>query len=219
MKTNNSNYSRASLNTKLLKSKPFVEKSQHIQDQILDALELLAVLGIPIDQTPRRLERMTLVFLASSGITPTKTFSEAIDIEQGHSLATREIIEYLNEHYQEKISSGSYDDIRRKDLEMLVPADIILRSNPEAAQNNPTRKYGLSPVYAKLIRKFGSKDWTNWVTNELKGIEPLAEKLARKRKIEKVPVLLSSGEKLNFSPGEHNILQKNIIEEFLPIST
>jgi type II restriction enzyme len=44
----------------------------------------------------------------------------------------------------------------------------------------------------------------------------LKDKLSRKRNIECVPVKLPQGIKLNFSSGEHNILQKKIIEEFLP---
>ena len=53
------------------------------------------------------------------------------------------------------------------------------------------------------------------VEEELEGTESIKEKLAAKR-IEKIPVKLPSGQQLSFTPGEHNELQKAIIEEFLP---
>ena len=38
----------------------------------------------------------------------------------GSFLKTRDIIKFENDHYGEEISSGSYDDIRRKDLKPLL---------------------------------------------------------------------------------------------------
>ncbi|MDR1581974.1 MAG: hypothetical protein LBS55_01740 [Prevotellaceae bacterium] len=40
--------------------------------------------------------------------------------------------------------------------------------------------------------------------------------LARKRNLDKIPVKLPSNKPLELSLGEHNVLQKAIIEEFLP---
>jgi len=49
----------------------------------------------------------------------------AIHYEAGDwALSTREIISFWNEHYGEKMSSGSYDDVRRKDLIYLVEAGL-----------------------------------------------------------------------------------------------
>ena len=45
----------------------------------------------------------------------------------------------------------------------------------------------------------------------------LEEELEKKREAERVPVTLPSGEKLLLSYGEHNQLQKAIIESFLAI--
>ncbi len=50
----------------------------------------------------------------------------------------------------------------------------------------------------------------------LEGVESLEQKLKRQREIKKVSVTLASNKKLEFSNGEHNDLQKAIIEEFLP---
>lgn len=198
------------------KSKTFASKNPKIQSLINHILFILENFGIPIESTPRRLERMAISFLAVADIKSTKDIKLAKNLNDGYALKTRAIIEYVNEHFQENISSESYDDIRRKDLKLLVVGGIVLQSSPNSATNDSTRGYGLNPIYASLLRQYPNKDWQGIVKEALKGIEPIAEKLKRKREIKKVPVSLPSGKKLNFSPGLHNDLQKAIIEEFLP---
>ena len=197
-------------------SKTFSEKPKEIQELINTALYILDTFGIPIEGTPRRLERMAIAFLASGDIKSLKELPKAKDLNSGFSLKTRDIINYVNEHFKENISSGSYDDIRRKDLKLLTIAEVVLQSNPNSATNDSTRGYSINPTYAELIRSFGNKNWEKSVKDILKNIEPLSQKLKRERQISKVEVTLPSGKQLTFSAGEHNDLQKAIIEDFLP---
>jgi type II restriction enzyme len=196
--------------------KTFSEKSAEVQNLIHTALYILDMFGIPLDGTPRRLERMAVVFLASGDIKEVSDFKNAKDLNDGHTLKTREIISYINAHFGENISPGSYDDIRRKDLKLLIVAEVVLQSSPNAATNDSTRGYTLNPIYAELVRNLGAKDWEKMIAERLLRIEPLSKKLKREREITKVNVTLPSGGKLTFSAGEHNDLQKAIIEDFLP---
>lgn len=198
------------------KCKTYKGKKKAIQKLINEALFILDCFGIPVNGTPRRLERMAIAFLACGDMRISNHFKQAKDLNSGYSLKTREIIEFINSHFGEDISSGSYDDIRRKDLKLLIVGDIILPSSPNSATNDSTRGYGVNPFYANLIRTYGKPQWKADVTKALVGIEPIREKLKRRREIKKVSVMLPSGKKLDFSPGEHNDLQKAIIEEFLP---
>ena len=197
-------------------SKTFSEKPKEIQELINTALYILDTFGIPIEGTPRRLERMAIAFLASGDIKSLKELPKAKDLNSGFALKTRDIINYVNEHFKENISSGSYDDIRRKDLKLLTIAEVVLQSNPNSATNDSTRGYSINPTYSELIRSFGNKNWEKSVKDILKNIEPLSQKLKRERQISKVEVTLPSGKQLTFSAGEHNDLQKAIIEDFLP---
>jgi len=197
-------------------SKTFKLKTKEVQELINCTLYILDCFGIPIDNSPRRLERMAIAFLASGDIKKLEDFKNVKDLNSGHSLKTREIINFVNEHFNENISSGSYDDIRRKDLKLLTIAEVVLRSSPNSATNDSTRGYSINPTYADLIRNFGAKDWEKTVSEKLKNIEPLRKKMTRERAIQKVDVTIPSGIKLSFSTGEHNNLQKAIIEEFLP---
>jgi BsuBI/PstI restriction endonuclease len=198
------------------KSKTFKSKTEKIQELINCTIYILDCFGIPLDNSPRRLERMAIAFLASGDIKKLEDFKKVKDWNSGYSLKTRDIINFVNEHFNENISSGSYDDIRRKDLKLLTIAEVILRSSPNSATNDSTRGYSINPTYADLIRNYGTKDWEKTVSEKLKNIKPLSQKLKRARAIQKVDVALPSGIKLSFSAGEHNDLQKAIIEEFLP---
>lgn len=198
------------------KSKTFKEKTAEIQELIISTLFILDCFGIPLDNSPRRLERMAIAFLACGDIKVIEDLKIAKDWNSGYALKTRDIINFVNEHFNEKISSGSYDDIRRKDLKLLTISEVVLRSSPNSATNDSTRGYSLNPTYAELIRNFGSDNWQHTVSERLKNIEPLSQKLKRDRAIQKVEVILPSGGELSFSAGEHNDLQKAIIEEFLP---
>ncbi|MEQ9285816.1 MAG: BsuBI/PstI family type II restriction endonuclease [Cyclobacteriaceae bacterium] len=198
------------------KSKTFGEKSSRVQKLINSALYILDCFGVPLNSTPRRLERMAIAFLASGDIKSLGDFKKVKDLNSGYSLKTREIIIFVNEHFNEDISSGSYDDIRRKDLKLLTVAEVVLQSSPNSATNDSTRGYSINPTYATLIRTFGTKDWEKSVKEKLRNVEPLSQKLKREREINKVNVTLPLGGKLFFSAGEHNDLQKAIIEEFLP---
>lgn len=197
-------------------SKTFKLKTEKVQELINCALYILDCFGIPLDNSPRRLERMAIAFLASGDIKKLEDLKNVKDLNSGHSLKTREIINFVNEHFNENISSGSYDDIRRKDLKLLTIAEVVLRSSPNSATNDSTRGYSINPVYADLIRNYGAKDWEKTVSEKLINIEPLRKKMKRDRAIQKVDVTIPTGIKLSFSVGEHNDLQKAIIEEFLP---
>lgn len=198
------------------KSKTFGEKTKKVQELINTTLHILDNFGIPTNNTARRLERMAIAFLATGDIKKVSDFKKAKDLNSGYSLKTRDIIDYVNEHFNENISSGSYDDIRRKDLKLLTVAEVVLQSSPNAATNDSTRGYSINPTYAELLRDFGIKDWEDLVSQRLKNIEPLNLKLKRDRALSKIAVVLPSGGLLSFSSGKHNDLQKAIIEDFLP---
>ena len=182
-----------------------------------EALHILAKLGIPMNQTPRRLERMAMVFLACADVTRSAHWDRAKSLDSGHVLTTREFISYINDGFGENISSGSYDDIRRKDLKLPVSAGIIVNSaaDPDAARNNPRRGYALAPEYSGIVREYGP-DWDAVAAEFMTGRQSLADELAASRAMTMVPVRLPGGQTLELTPGEHNELQKAIVEQFLP---
>lgn len=192
------------------------KKTRTVQRLIVSMLDILKAIGIPTEGTDRSLEKMAMACLALGGIK--KNLAEAQSANDGRFLTTRQIIVFENDNYGENISSGSYDGIRRKDLLLPVEAGIVIRSaNLESqAVNNPTRGYALAPHFAKLLRNYDTTDWIPALEEFNENAVKLIEELQRKRELERVPVTLPTGEELKLSAGEHNVLQKAIIEDFLP---
>ena len=192
-------------------------KSNSVQKIINEALEILQSVGIPLNtKSERGLEKMAVTFLAVAGVT--NEWSQAVNSKVPRYLKTRDIINIININFEENISSGSYDDIRRKDLKLLVLADLVINSgvNKGAATNDPTRGYSLHPDFADLIIKYKTSDWNIALKVFNKNRTSLSEILSRERNLLKIPVKLPGGKPLELSGGEHNLLQKAVIEEFLP---
>lgn len=190
------------------------DKSPKNKKLINEALDILENVGVPITtKSERGLERMAVCFLAVAGVAG--NWKKAI---KGKPLKTRDVIQIVNKLFQENISPGSYDDIRRKDLKQLVAAGLIINSgnNLSAATNDPTRGYAISSDFHQLIITYGTSNWKKALKLFNKNGASLAEILQRKRELEKLPVRLPSGKILELSFGKHNELQKQIIEEFLP---
>lgn len=193
------------------------KKSEPTKRLINEALDILESVGIPFDgKRERGLESMAMAFLAVAGVK--KSWKEAKGQNEHRHLKTRDIIKFINENYEENISPGSYDDVRRKHLKLLVLADLVLNSadNPSAAPNDPTRGYTLSGEFKELINYYGTEEWQIKLKLFTKNRPSLQEILKHKRDMPKVRVTLPSGHILDFARGGHNQLQREIIEEFLP---
>lgn len=201
---------------RLDRASSFASKPPQLQRLIKEALRLLADFGLPLDATPRRLERMALAFLAVADVKSSDRWRLAKDAAQGRAVTTRQIIEYERAHFHETISSGSYDDIRRKDLRLPVMADIVVDSAPDSARNNPGRGYGLAPEAAEAVRAYGGDAYRARLQRFMADRAKLSDRLAQRRNLTRQVVTLPSGEELVFDAGAHNQLQKRIIEEFLP---
>lgn len=192
-------------------------KTEAVKKLIFAMLDIFEATEISTEgYTDRRKEKMACACLAVAGVTT--SLKEARSMMNGVFLRTRDVIAFENEHYGENIAMGSYDDIRRKDLKPLTDLGYVVNSADfdMAATNNPTRGYALSAPFCKLIQSYGTKSWAKTLTLFTETQHKLREELERKRAAEKVPVTLPSGVNLELSAGEHNILQKRIIEDFLP---
>lgn len=193
-------------------------KTDSVKRLYSDMLTILATVGIPMDGlSDRRKEKMAGACLATGQIV--SSLKEAKSVMDGAFLKTRDIIDFENTHYGESISSGSYDDIRRKDLKMLVEARLVINSSEldQSATNNPNRGYALDAQFAKLLQTYGTRNWDAKLSYFLETRKKLKEELERKRALERIPVTLPSGIMLELSSGEHNLLQKKIVEQFLQL--
>lgn len=193
------------------------DKREPVKRLILKMVDVFEQIGISLEGcSDRRLEMMAMTTLAVGGIK--HSFHEAKDVREGRAMKTRDIIEYINDNFGENVSRGSYDDIRRKYLIMQVENGCVISTSAlqKKATNDPTRGYSLSPSFAKLLKAYGLRNWKDSLRTyyEERGLEQAkARELESKTSIE---VVINEDVKLKFTAGEHNTLQKLIIEQFLP---
>ncbi len=192
-----------------------------IEQKTQEALEILREVGLPVDSlTARHRVRLALVLLATANVKPSAEWVDASCYQSADSWTptTREIISYLNQHYEQNISSGSYDDIRRKNLIYLVESGLVLKSanNPMANTNNPTRGYAINPDAINVLRQFGQQSWRQTADEFRREYGSLEARMERRREPPKVSIKLPHGVIVELSHGPHNQLQKAIVEEFLP---
>ena len=190
-------------------------KTKEQQTMINDVLFMIESFGVSVNSMTERLRtKMAVDFLALANMRIGKKWSNAEDVTKVQ-LGTREIIRYVNKYFNENISLGSYDDIRRKDLKPLLLAGIVVRSKPESNPNDSTRGYGISIEYCSVVRTYKTSEW------EIKLAKIIDEKgkfenTVKSRKVKKVQVIIPNKDDVYLSLGEHNELQKRIIDDMLP---
>lgn len=69
-------------------SKEFRAKAPALQGLINDALVILYELGVPPYDTPRRIERMAMAFLATADVRPGGSWADARSVADGYAIAT-----------------------------------------------------------------------------------------------------------------------------------
>ncbi len=181
-------------------SRQFQNKPQPVQDLINEAISALNILQVPLEGlSSRRLERVAMAFLAVANIQKSEQWPELEDASSNRSLRTRDIINYMNEHFSENISSGSYDDIRRKDLAPLIASNIVIGTIPDSARNNSQRGYAINPELGEILRTFKQDDW-QLPEIFLESRTRLIDTLKARRNIEKSPLICRQGKIWNLLP-------------------
>lgn len=188
---------------------------------LASARAVMDAVDFPFDSLrPVWVARAPKIILALAKVSPDGSLSDARGWGDPDVaiIGSRALIDIMNRDWGEKISRGSYDDIRRKCVKYLVEAGLALKDpdNPNRAPNDGRTGYALSPAFANLLKAYGTEAWDAQLQNFTSANGSLREKLRQEREMQMVPVTLPGGAKLTLSPGDHNRLQADIIEHFLP---
>lgn len=175
-------------------------------EKIKTAKQILKELGVTEKQQN---DLSCNVLLALANI---KEDSQWTDAENSW-IRIHDIISYLSENYNINYAENSRETIRKQVLHHFNNAAFIENNNKST--NSPNYKYRLTHEFLELIRTYSTKSWDLTKKNFLENHKTLVEKYTTKRELTKIPVVINH-ENLTFSKGEHNQLQKLIIEEFGP---
>lgn len=181
------------------------------KDKIEQALQIIKSLGLPREQQN---ERSALCLLAILNLTPEQSWKDA----SAPLIGITPIMDFVALHYDKKYAPNTRETVRRQTMHQFVDAGIALYNPDEPGRpvNSPKAVYQIAPEALKLIRSFGSDKWGEALYKFLSEQKTLAERYAKEREQNKLPVKLKNGLEFQISPGEHSELIKAIIEEFAP---
>ena len=176
-----------------------------------EAREILAALGLPEKQ---RNERSALTLLALAGVGVRGSWQRT----KRPLLRIWDIMAFMRDRYNKNYAPNSRETIRRQTVHQFEHARLIDR-NPDAPSrptNSGNNVYQLTAEAAKVLRAYGSDRFSRTVAEFIGRFGALQEAYRLAREGRHVPLRLPGGEVVRLSPGEHNILQVAVIEEFGP---
>ena len=175
-------------------------------DNLNSAKEILKAIEMPIKQQ-NDISGYTLLALAN------------INDKSNWSLATNEwirihdIIIFINSNYDVDYAENTRETIRKNVIHQFRDASIV--EDNSKPTNSPNFRYRLTDEFLNLIKSYDSDQWNDNLNDFLLTHESLKSKYSTKRDLLKKPVVIN-GVTFELSPGKHNELQKQIIEEFAP---
>ncbi|MFW5794926.1 MAG: BsuBI/PstI family type II restriction endonuclease [Bacillota bacterium] len=130
-------------------------------------------------------------------------------------MGIHDIIVFIKDNYDFEYAENSRESIRRRTIHQFMDAMIIEKNadDPSRPTNSGNTVYSIIPEVLDVFTTFGTDEWEDSINNFFEEYESLNEKYTKKREMHKIPVKIEDKE-IQFSPGEHNELQKLIIEDF-----
>ena len=124
-----------------------------------------------------------------------------------------DIMNFIDTAYGVRYAENSRETFRKQAIHHFRNAAII--EDNGKATNSPNYRYRLTDKFLAMLRKYGSNEWDSMIKEFFVNHPSLIEMYTSKKKMTKMPVQIN-GKELSFSTGNHNQLQKMILEEFAP---
>ncbi|MBQ2683233.1 MAG: hypothetical protein IJH68_00255 [Thermoguttaceae bacterium] len=150
-----------------------------------------------------------LSLLAMAGITRRASWSKAAN----QWIRIHDIIAFAKAKYDVAYAENSRETFRKRALHHFRTAALI--EDNGLATNSPNYRYRITRETLDVLRTIGSSRYKAAVQRFKTNHQALVDIYASKKRVTLMPVKINN-QKLTFSPGKHNRLQKAIIEEFAP---
>lgn len=182
-----------------------------VKEKIEEALLIIKALGLPKGQHN---DRSALTLLAILNQTPEKKWSEVERILIGIT----PIMEFCSKHYGREYAPNSRETFRRQTMHQFVDAGIAIYNpdEPGRAVNSPKACYQVSLEAFEVIETFGTSAWSSSLEKFLENQKTLAQRYAKEREMQMIPVDIKKEQEIYLSPGNHSLLIKEIINGFAP---
>ncbi|MFT5874830.1 MAG: hypothetical protein ACI8WT_003808 [Clostridium sp.] len=133
-----------------------------------------------------------------------------------------DIIEYANTTFEDvSYRENTRESIRKHSLKYLIDSNLVEcnADDPSRVTNSGNTNYTIVPAFEKLICSFNNKEEFNKLKTQFLDTDAIEirDKIRALKKLTELTVTLPSGDKVILSPGEHNIIEKTIVENFFNI--
>ena len=174
--------------------------------KIDQARQILKEIGMPKEQ---QTELCCLILLAMSGLRLRTPWRDATN----EWVRIHDVIALVNQHYKKNYAENSRETFRKQGMHHFRLAALI--EDNGTATNSPNYRYRLTVEALDLLKSYGTKLWKHHLDEFLQNHKTLIEIYASKKKMKMIPVKINHTD-FCFSAGDHNQLQKVIIEQFAP---
>ena len=187
------------------------ENPLEAQRKIDEAVAILKALGMPRGQQN---DRSALTLLALIDLKPSGAWSTL----KRPLMGITPIMDYTREHYGREYAPNTRETFRRQTMHQFVEAGIALYNPDDPARpvNSPNACYQVSEAALRVMVAFGTRAWQSALDAWLEEHELLAEKWAKDREMEMIPVTVETDREIVLTPGAHSELIRDIIASFAP---
>lgn len=171
--------------------------------------QILKDLGVP-DQYNSELMRLS--FLTLLNMNDSTHWALA---SNNQLLRIHDVMVYIKRVFDKEYAENSRETLRKRVMRVLEQATVIVRNLDDSTRptNSGKTNYSITLESLKVIRSFGQKQYEVFLKEFIAENGSLAVKYARVRELHRIPLIIE-GKELTLSSGDHNQLQKDIIEEF-----
>jgi type II restriction enzyme len=180
--------------------------------EIRDAQQILVSLGMPPAQQN---EMAALTLLALCNLRPSDDWVSA---QRRSMTISKGIMAFIRDEYDRPYAPNTRETFRRQVLHQFVQGRIA-DYNPDnllLPTNSPKAHYAMSYAALDVIRAFGTRQWNTAVEDFQNSYGRLIQRYQAERQSAGIALTLQDGHKLTLSPGEHNQLQVQVVEQFAP---
>jgi len=181
------------------------------KSKLQEARAILIDLGLPRAQQN---ERTALCLLALLDLSPVKKWSHA----ESPMIGITPIMDWARKHYDKNYAPNTRETVRRQSMHQFVQAGIA-RYNPDEPGrpvNSPHAVYQITPELLEVLRTYKTRAYRAKLGKYLLTHKTLAKMYAKEREMAMVPVRVKGGAGITLSAGDHSLLIKAIVEEFVP---
>ena len=179
--------------------------------KIDDARVILEQLGLPPAQ---RNDISCLTLLALTGLSEDDPWSQT----SKPSRTIHEMLVFMRDAYVREYAENTREVVRRQVIHQLEQARVVDRNpdEPDLPTNSPRTHYGLTDDALKVLRLYEVSGWESELHAFRSNHGALLEIYRRRRRMQEIPVRISTGKEIRLSPGSHNRLQAQVVTDFGP---